>query len=106
MPRYKDDPPGPTKVTHIRVEDHVMERVRKSQKEGIHATKSEAAFLGYLINIGINVYERGILPLERGDSGAVALTGESVPPQKNVVTPVEQAMFEQFKQRKKPPKTG
>jgi hypothetical protein len=67
MPKFKGDPPGPTEVTHIRVEKNVLERARKSQKEGVHADMSEGAFLGYLINIGINIYEKRILPLEIGD---------------------------------------
>jgi hypothetical protein len=73
MPKYKDDPPGPTSNVYIRVEEGVQKRVKKAHKEGVQATTSEAAFYGYLIKLGINVYEKGILPLEKGEGWALDL---------------------------------
>jgi hypothetical protein len=68
MPRFKGDPPGPTSVVHIRVRDDIMARIKEIQPKGGHADQSEAAFLGYLIGVGTNVYEKQILPSEMGES--------------------------------------
>jgi hypothetical protein len=62
---FKGDPPGPTKTTHIRIREDIMDRVKRARPEGGHSDQSEAAFLGYLIGIGINVYEKHILPAAR-----------------------------------------
>jgi hypothetical protein len=50
----------------MNVPNDVMERVKKAKPKGGHSRQSDAAFLGYLIGIGINVYERQILPAEEG----------------------------------------
>jgi hypothetical protein len=73
MPRRKDDPPGPSSVVHINVPEQVMERVKKARPSGGFSGMSESTFLGYLVGLGINVYEKGILPLERGEGLAVDL---------------------------------
>ena len=67
MPRHKDDPPGPTKPIYVRIEDTVMERVKNIQKDGLWSNNSEGAFLGHLLKIGLNIYEKRILPLETGN---------------------------------------
>jgi len=67
MPKYKGDPPGPTTTIYMNIKDETMERVKKAQKEGIQKEYSQAAFLGYLIDLGINVYEKHILTAERGE---------------------------------------
>ena len=72
MPKFSGDPPGPTKVIHINVRDDIMERVKVAHKEGGQKDSSQSAFLGYLIGIGINVYEKRILPLETGNDVSVS----------------------------------
>jgi hypothetical protein len=81
MPKFKDDPPGPTSNVYIRVAEDVQERVKKAHKEGIQSGSSEAAFYGYLIKLGINLYERQILPIERGDVDPVIMSRIAPKPQ-------------------------
>ena len=68
MPRFKSDPPGPTSVIYMNVRDYVMERVKTAHKEGGQKDTSQSAFLGYLVGIGINVYEKQILTAEKGET--------------------------------------
>jgi repressor LexA len=72
MPERKDDA-FPTKIIKIRAPVPVLDRCKEALELGAHTRSAESTFLGYLLTLGINVYERGILPLEMGEGEAVSL---------------------------------
>jgi SOS-response transcriptional repressor LexA len=72
MPERKDDA-FPTKIVKIRAPVLVLDRCKEALGLGAHTRSAESTFLGYLLTLGINVYEQGILPLERGEGDAASL---------------------------------
>jgi SOS-response transcriptional repressor LexA len=72
MPERKDEA-FPTKIIKIRAPVLVLDRCKEALGLGAHTRSAESTFLGYLLTLGINVYERGILPLERGEGDAASL---------------------------------
>jgi hypothetical protein len=54
----------PTEVIRLRVRSDIIKKCREVQKKGARADDAESTFLNYLIRIGINIYEKSILPVE------------------------------------------
>ena len=59
--------PLPSTMIKIRIDGAVVTRARELQKMGRYKYKYENEFLGYLVELGIQRYERIFLPLENGD---------------------------------------
>jgi hypothetical protein len=66
MPRRNDDSKN-TETLRIRFSSELKRLCNEARLNGAHSRMAESAFIGYLIEIGLNKYERSILPLERGD---------------------------------------
>jgi hypothetical protein len=65
MPRRKDDSKN-TETLRIRISSELKQLCNDARLTGAHSRMAESAFIGYLIEIGLNKYEKSILPLEKG----------------------------------------
>jgi hypothetical protein len=66
MPRRKDDSKN-TETLRIRISSELKQLCNDARLNGAHSRMAESAFIGYLIEIGLNRYEKSILPLEKGN---------------------------------------
>jgi hypothetical protein len=53
-------------IIRIRISTKERERCKEAQLAGVFRDEAEAAFMGYLVKLGLNKYEQSILPIERG----------------------------------------
>ncbi|MFP3041843.1 hypothetical protein LQZ19_08475 [Treponema primitia] len=67
MPKRTRNPSNPSSSAYVRLDDVLIARIEAARIQGTHAEDSDGTFLGYLIKIGINVYEKQILAAERGE---------------------------------------
>jgi len=66
MPRLKKRAPA-TKPEKIRISKKLKDRCLETWKESNDSEKPFSDFLRRLIHIGVNIYERQILPIEKGE---------------------------------------
>ena len=65
MPRRKDDAPK-AETVKVRLTLDILERCNAARLAGYHIVDAESRFLGYLVELGLNKYEKIILPIEQG----------------------------------------
>ena len=53
-------------VQKVRISEDLRARCMEAKARGAHSEEQESTFYGYLINLGVAVYERKILPIEEG----------------------------------------
>jgi hypothetical protein len=66
MPKRKDDLKN-TETLRIRISSELKQLCNDARLNGAHSRMAESAFIGYLIESGLNRYEKSILPLEKGN---------------------------------------
>jgi len=65
MPKRKDEVSKSENIK-IRLTLETRERCAVARSLGAHKLEAESSFLGFLIELGLNKYEKSILPLEQG----------------------------------------
>jgi len=73
MPKKKNETEK-AEIVRVRVSTELRERCTKARLAGSHNSEAESSFMGYLVDVGIAKYEKAILPLERGDDEAPAIS--------------------------------
>ena len=66
MPKRKDEAPK-AETVKVRLGLDILERCNTVRLAGYHKVDAESKFLGYLVELGLNKYEKFILPLEQGE---------------------------------------
>ena len=77
MPK-KNDETEKTEIVRVRISLEERKRCTKARLAGSRHLDAESSFMGFLVNIGLNKYEKAILPLEMAKDEALVTVPQQV----------------------------